>query len=390
MTSGAQQAAALLLLLFVVLAGHRCFALYPASGVLLLDHLNLNHQKGRHDLLRSYYFDMLGLVLDPRKQENADKGRKTLWANAGITQFHLPEEESAQVFDGVVTLSYTEPSPAAFEALKRRLTQPPALLDDTHFTWVELSAEQVAVRDPWGSCFVIKHDPSRRDARGSQPGVSLDGVDGGGGIVMSDVTVNLPKGKTGRDVMGVAKFYEHVFGTPVVGKRGLFDDTYSVSMATSPQQTLTIMRVDGPQGLLPDPMRSIQQVLQAAARNQLPPPVPQSHEGLEWSDGGEKIVSNTGPHISLYIQDFAGAYKRAEALGSNVLFTNTRFKRQATSLAEAQEQSMFRVLDVVDPSNPAAGPIFRLEHECRSVLGKDGKTLYKSCPFREVPADLVP
>lgn len=328
--------------------------------------------------------------MDPRKQENADKGRKTLWANAGITQFHLPEEESAQVFDGVVTLSYTEPSPAAFEALRKRLAQPPAILADTHFTWVKLSPEQIAVRDPWGSCFVVKHDPSRRDSRGSQPGVSLDGAHGGG-IVMSDVTVHLPKGKTGREVVGVASFYEHVFGMPMVGKRGLFDDTYSVSMATSPQQTLTIMRVDGPPGMYPDPQRSIHQVLQAAARNDLPPPVLQSHEGLEWSaDGGQKILSNTGPHISLYIQDFAGAYKRAEALGSNVLFTNTRFKRQAANIAEAQAQSMFRVLDVVDPSNPAAGPIFRLEHECRSVLGNDGKSLYKSCPFREVPANLVP
>ena len=140
MTLGAQQIATSLLL-FVVLAG-RCFALYPAGGVLLLDHLNLNHQKGRHDLLRSFYFDTLGLALDPRKQENADKGRKTLWANAGITQFHLPEEESAQVFDGVVTLSYTEPSPAAFEALRKRLAQPPAILADTYFTWVKLSPEQ--------------------------------------------------------------------------------------------------------------------------------------------------------------------------------------------------------------------------------------------------------
>ena len=145
--------------------------------------------------------------MDPsrRKQENADKGRKTLWANAGITQFHLPEEESAQVFDGVVTLSYTEPSPAAFEALRKRLAQPPAILADTHFTWVKLSPEQIAVRDPWGSCFVVKHDPSRRDSRGSQPGVSLDGAHGGG-IVMSDVTVHLPKGKTGREVVGVARF----------------------------------------------------------------------------------------------------------------------------------------------------------------------------------------
>lgn len=45
---------------------------------------------------------------------------------------------------------------------------------------------------------------------------------------------------------------------------------------------------------------------------------------------------------------------------------------------------------MVDPLDPAAGPIFRLEHEIRSVLSKDGKSLYKSCPFDIVPLGLRP
>jgi len=304
------------------------------------------------------------------------------------------------VFDGVITLSCTDTSPESFNKLVKRLAQPPAIFADTHFTWVELSSEFrdranfVAVRDPWGSCFVIKHDPSARDPRGEQPGVgALVGAAGSGsGLAMSDLIVHLPRGKTGRDVMAAGRFYEHVFRAPVVGKRGLFDDTYSVSLAVSPYQTLTIMRVDGPAGLTPNPMRGIPQVLQQAARNSLPQPEPQSHDSSSQRGFGTeaRIVANTGPHVSMYIQDFAGAYERAAALGGNVLFTNTRFKRQAFSLAEAKEQSMFRVLDIVDPLEPEAGPIFRLEHECRSVLGKDGQTLYKSCPFREVPAGLVP
>ena len=37
------------------------------QNVLIVDHLNLNHQKGRHDLLSAFYFDLLGLAVDPRK-----------------------------------------------------------------------------------------------------------------------------------------------------------------------------------------------------------------------------------------------------------------------------------------------------------------------------------
>ena len=51
----------------------------------------MNHEQGRHDLLKAFYFDLLGFAVDPRKIENLDKGKKTLWANAGIAQLHLPE-----------------------------------------------------------------------------------------------------------------------------------------------------------------------------------------------------------------------------------------------------------------------------------------------------------
>jgi hypothetical protein len=67
------------------------------GNILVLDHLNINHESGRHDLLKKFYFDILGCSVDPRKEENLAKGKKTLWANAGINQFHLPEATTAQV-----------------------------------------------------------------------------------------------------------------------------------------------------------------------------------------------------------------------------------------------------------------------------------------------------
>ena len=62
-------------------------------------------------------------------------------------------------------------------------------------------------------------------------------------------------------------------------------------------------------------------------------------------------------------------------------------RARAYSEEEAVEQCMFRMLDVVDPDDVAAGPILRLEHEVRSATKADG-TKYKSCPLDDV-ASLV-
>ena len=61
------------------------------NNILILDHLNINHEKGRHDLVKGFYVDLLQLSLDPRKIENVQKGSKTVWTNIGCQQFHLPE-----------------------------------------------------------------------------------------------------------------------------------------------------------------------------------------------------------------------------------------------------------------------------------------------------------
>ena len=45
------------------------------QNVLIVDHLNLNHERGRHDLLSAFYFDLLGLAIDPRKVGGVGKQR---------------------------------------------------------------------------------------------------------------------------------------------------------------------------------------------------------------------------------------------------------------------------------------------------------------------------
>lgn len=341
-----------------------------ANNVLLLDHININHEKGRHDLLHAFYLETLGLALDPRKKKNSDEGSDTLWFNAGITQLHLPEADRAQVFDGIITLSCTGPA-ETFSALIARLERPPSALRDSYFSWCRLSDKAVAVRDPWGSCFVLRHDPTALDPRGIQPGAENALLP----CTISDVTVNLPAGSSALDLIATGAFYQHVFDTPWTTKRGCFDDTYRVSLSTSPTQTLSFQRMVAPD---PNGLRAVldgdEEFMDIAKRLQegcsLPPPTAHPHEDIERAAAAEggKIISNAGPHISMYVQDFAGIYGRAERLGC--LFTNTRFERQAYSLEEATEQSMFRTLDVLDPERPdLARPLLRLEHEVRSVLG---------------------
>ena len=76
-----------------------------SNNVLIVDHLNINHEKGRHDLAKAFYFDLLGCVPDPRKGDNLAAGEGTVWANAGIHQFHLSEGKP----DAQVRLRATSP-----------------------------------------------------------------------------------------------------------------------------------------------------------------------------------------------------------------------------------------------------------------------------------------
>ena len=50
------------------------------GNILILDHLNINHEKYQHEQLKAFYFQFLQCTIDPRKQANIEQGCKTLWA----------------------------------------------------------------------------------------------------------------------------------------------------------------------------------------------------------------------------------------------------------------------------------------------------------------------
>lgn len=313
----------------------------PLGDILILDHLNINHEKGRHDWLKAFYFDFLGCAVDPRKEENLSKGTKTLWANIGAHQFHLPEgKPDAQVLDGVVTLEFPD-----LAAVMERHVLVKKQLEGSKFEVGKSGEEVLVVTDPWGSVFHLTTG-TEGDVRGKQPGGSSKG------LALQDLTVYTPPQC---NMEGIARFYEQVLNAPILQAD---DDGCIVSVG--PSQTLSF--APHPDGRAP---------VHVDLRQEQPS-----------TNENPTFPSNYGPHISMYITDLPESYRKADQLG--VAYVNPRFSRQAFTLEEAVDDCMFRCLDIIDPEKPEEGAILQLEHEIRSVIKRDGSK-YKSCPFHEIP-----
>lgn len=289
--------------------------------------------------------------MDPRKQENLQAGRRTVWANIGAQQFHLPEgKPHAQVLDGVVTLAYSD-----LEGLRNRYKSAKEVLRDRSFGMVEGPQDEdstsLHVTDPWGNQFrIVVGEASERDARGKQPGEASEG------LAIRDLAIYT---SPDANLSGIGRFYDQVLGAPV-----LESTKDQVIVAVGPRQTLTF----APH---PDGKSVRHEDLDYAALNE-----------SQSQNSPTPYPSNHGPHISMYVADLPGTYERVEAL--DALYVNLRFKRQAYTLDEAIHDCMFRCLDILDPDDIDAGPILRMEHEVRSVVTRDGSK-YKSCPFDEIP-----
>eukprot|EP00569_Conticribra_weissflogii_P012887 CAMPEP_0171380364 /NCGR_PEP_ID=MMETSP0879-20121228/29007_1 /TAXON_ID=67004 /ORGANISM="Thalassiosira weissflogii, Strain CCMP1336" /LENGTH=428 /DNA_ID=CAMNT_0011891419 /DNA_START=10 /DNA_END=1296 /DNA_ORIENTATION=+ len=339
--------------------------------ILLLDHLNINHQKGQHSLLKAFYFDFLKCAIDPRKYENYSAGKKTVWANIGMNQFHLPEgNPEAQVLDGKITLIYE-----SLDGLRERYERffdgtsvEMDVLKDSKFDVRGIQTNDqgriaMQVTDPWGNHFEIlqSSDPSydRAAHLGSQP--ILDGHPPSEGLAIKDLTIHVAPGS---NLEGISRFYERIMGASTVN---ISDSSVSIAVGDR-GQTLTFRC--HPDGLMANNIRHHDFSFESS----------EEVDNLEY-DGKTSYPMNYGPHISLYISNLPHAYQAAVDLG--VLYVNPRFKRRAYTETEAIDQCMFRIIDVVDPLDETKEVILRLEHEVRAVVTRDGKK-YKSYPLFEI------
>ena len=195
-------------------------------AIKIVDHVNMNHEKGRHDLLKAFYFDLLGFAVDPRKIENLDKGKKTLWANAGIAQLHLPEgKPEAQPLDGRLTLAYADLD--RFDEARLRAAH--EALDGTEFQ-MRASADGFDVSCPWGTPMTIKVDGGAADPRGVQDGAAS------APLHMTDIALHVSRGA---DLDGVKRFYTRVMGVPEADCTLVADQLLQLKIG--PAQTLSFV-----------------------------------------------------------------------------------------------------------------------------------------------------
>jgi len=353
-------------------------ALRAADNLLVLDHVNINHEAGRHDLVKAFYYDAMRLSVDPRKAENIATGRNTLWANCGATQFHIPEDAAAQVLSGPITLHYADT--ASLEALAERLAASAFACER------DAAAGTVTTACPWGNVFVAKVGPG--DPRGFQPGPVAAEQDGPVGIAAVELCV---RDQAALD--GTRRFFE-----TVLDARTSVGDDGAVAIHCGPHQDLRF-RV-GPVG--PDAyddgygphisMCVTARLLLLLLVVLLRPRAAAAFTASTFTTTTTplllrlRLLRTHSPRLSLrYVKDLSATWDRAVALGAETIFASPRFKRKAYTKPQALEQCMFRTLSIVDPAEDVAPGaartrVARLELEVRASTNEDG-TKYRSYPF---------
>jgi hypothetical protein len=159
------------------------------GNVVELQHVNLRVPNQLH--ATAFYISALGLTRDPYLLTGIDN----MWANAGVSQFHLPTGE-AQVLRGTVGLVMEDR-----RLLLHRLQNAKRWLDGTKYGFAEHD-DFVAVTCPWGNRFRVHAPDADRFGR-----IRL-----GLPYVEFDVAPGTAK--------GIAKFYNEIVEAPATHHKG--------------------------------------------------------------------------------------------------------------------------------------------------------------------------
>jgi len=321
-----------------------------SSSLSLLEHVNINVPNHRYIL--PFYLDLLGCGLDPRRAQNVVKGSKTVWANCGASQFHLPYDEVPQVVPGHMGLRYD-----SLEGLKDRIR-----LEDTkedkcfqeYAILIEDGKEVVRIVDQYGNVFYCRSsDGSEQRESMRQPIISKDEVDTYGEEVASHygrdasecrgldyVEFDCPIGSAPK----IAAFYESVLGasTHVATESSSTNKDEAPSVVARVAFGKVVVENDDDSSFL-------------------------TQQELVFRETQRPIPPYDGHHVAMYVghsqADFEKAFSSAHETG--IVWVNPRFSDKTTDLDSAREYRQFRFKDIVDPSTGQV--IFQLEHEMRSV-----------------------
>ena len=159
------------------------------GNVVELQHVNLRVP----DQLKAtaFYISALGLTRDPYLVTGIDN----MWANAGVSQFHLPAG-GPQRLRGVIGLMVPD-----LAALLERLAHARRWLDGTAYGFEE-AGEHVAVTCPWGNRFHC-HAPDPARFGRIRLGIPF-------------VAFDVPPGTA----PGIARFYREILGAPATAAEG--------------------------------------------------------------------------------------------------------------------------------------------------------------------------
>lgn len=356
------------------------------STLILLEHINLNIPS-HYPYGVPFYFDLLGCGLDPRKAENLqlnNNKKKTLWANCGASQFHLPYGTTAQRIPGVIGLRFTAGTVwnDFVERCRRTTTLNSSHDNETHSPpkqalvvvqsveeGVDESTGRPFVRlvDYYGNNFLCRPqedtDPttnisttsSARATHWKQPIVAPMDTETWGADLCHQF------GRNTTDCAGI-DFVEFWCPVGTARKIALFyesvlDATTSVvPIPTTTTTTTTTSTSDAP----------LEAAIIAIGHVRANGRADQSLVFRETTDTAQLPSTYDGHHIALYVgesmADFEQAYRNAALAG--VVWVNPRFSDDANTLDKARQWQQFRFKNMVDLETGET--VFELEHELRS------------------------
>jgi len=308
------------------------------STLTLLEHINLNIPNHDHIDL---YFKVLGCGMDPRKAQNLKPGaaKKTLWANCGASQFHLPKGEVGQKIPGHIGLRVT-----SLADLKERLQTGKEHCESFHEgNDSRTGRPHIYIQDHYGNAFICREPHQQTQSKSAslqQPFIKPS--DSHWGSIATEY------GREQTECLGID--YVEFSCRPQQAERiamfyeALLDATTNVvSLDATGQQKAAVIGV----GNIDETGKAEQSLL--------------------FRETSDPIPEYDGHHIALYVgesaQDFEQAFKNA--LLANVVWKNPRFSDQVDNLEEARKEQQFRFKEIIDIETGV--PIMELEHEMRSI-----------------------